>query len=113
MVELVRLGQAALAHRAGLPGTERRPRSGPLRGPLLAGWHHHATLVGVAHGFLTLERLRRPNRGGVGLSLWQLLERVEAPARLLGRRLPALPPSRAPLAPSPRTSPRTNLTEPY
>jgi SRSO17 transposase len=25
-----------------------------------AGWHHHVTLVSVAHGFLTLERLRRP-----------------------------------------------------
>jgi SRSO17 transposase len=25
------------------------------------GWHHHVTLVSVAHGFLTLERLRRPN----------------------------------------------------
>jgi SRSO17 transposase len=24
------------------------------------GWHHHLTLVTVAHGFLTLERLRRP-----------------------------------------------------
>jgi SRSO17 transposase len=24
------------------------------------GWHHHVTLVSVAHGFLTLERLRRP-----------------------------------------------------
>jgi len=24
------------------------------------GWHHHTTLVSVAHGFLTLERLRRP-----------------------------------------------------
>jgi SRSO17 transposase len=24
------------------------------------GWHHHLTLVSVAHGFLTLERLRRP-----------------------------------------------------
>jgi SRSO17 transposase len=24
------------------------------------GWHHHVTLVTVAHGFLTLERLRRP-----------------------------------------------------
>ena len=22
------------------------------------GWHHHVTLVSVAHGFLTLERLR-------------------------------------------------------
>jgi SRSO17 transposase len=26
------------------------------------GWHHHVTLVSVAHGFLTLERLRRPPR---------------------------------------------------
>jgi hypothetical protein len=25
------------------------------------GWHHHVTLVSVAHGFLTLERLRSPN----------------------------------------------------
>ncbi|MBI2684612.1 MAG: IS701 family transposase [Actinobacteria bacterium] len=24
------------------------------------GWHHHVTLVSVAHGFLTSERLRRP-----------------------------------------------------
>jgi SRSO17 transposase len=24
------------------------------------GWHHHVTVVSVAHGFLTLERLRRP-----------------------------------------------------
>jgi SRSO17 transposase len=24
------------------------------------GWHHHVTLVSVAHGFLTLERLRHP-----------------------------------------------------
>jgi len=27
-----------------------------------SGWHHHTTLVSVAHGFLTLERLRRPQR---------------------------------------------------
>jgi SRSO17 transposase len=26
------------------------------------GWHHHVTLVSVAHGFLTLERLRRPKQ---------------------------------------------------
>jgi SRSO17 transposase len=25
------------------------------------GWHHHVTLVLVAHGFVTLERLRSPN----------------------------------------------------
>ena len=24
------------------------------------GWHHHVTLVSIAHGFLTSERLRRP-----------------------------------------------------
>jgi SRSO17 transposase len=29
-------------------------------GRSFAGWHHHVTLVAVAHGFLTLERLRRP-----------------------------------------------------
>jgi SRSO17 transposase len=27
------------------------------------GWHHHVTLVSVAHGFLTSERLRRPPSG--------------------------------------------------
>jgi SRSO17 transposase len=26
------------------------------------GWHHHVTLASIAHGFLTLERLRRPKR---------------------------------------------------
>ena len=26
------------------------------------GWHHHVTLVSIAHGFLTTERLRRPPR---------------------------------------------------
>jgi SRSO17 transposase len=26
------------------------------------GWHHHVTLVSVAHGFLTTERLRRPRQ---------------------------------------------------
>jgi SRSO17 transposase len=25
------------------------------------GWHHHVTLVSVAHGFLVLERLHSPN----------------------------------------------------
>jgi SRSO17 transposase len=29
-------------------------------GRSFGGWHHHVTLVSVAHGFLTLERLRRP-----------------------------------------------------
>jgi SRSO17 transposase len=26
------------------------------------GWHHHVSLVSVAHGFLILERLRRPKQ---------------------------------------------------
>jgi SRSO17 transposase len=31
-----------------------------FEGRSFGGWHHHVTLVSVAHGFLTLERLRRP-----------------------------------------------------
>lgn len=31
-----------------------------FEGRSFRGWHHHATLVSVAHGFLTLERRRRP-----------------------------------------------------
>jgi SRSO17 transposase len=31
-----------------------------FEGRSFPGWHHHVTLVSVAHGFLTLERLRRP-----------------------------------------------------
>jgi SRSO17 transposase len=27
-----------------------------------SGWHHHVTLVSVAHAFLTLERRRPPTR---------------------------------------------------
>ncbi|MEV6537173.1 hypothetical protein AB0M86_47855 [Streptomyces sp. NPDC051639] len=34
------------------------------------GWHHHVTLVSVAHAFCTLQRLcRSPKRDGAGLSL--------------------------------------------
>jgi SRSO17 transposase len=29
-------------------------------GRSFAGWHRHVTLLAVAHGFLTLEWLRRP-----------------------------------------------------
>jgi len=44
---------------------EYRELKGPLgldhfEGRGWVGWHHHVTLVLVAHGFLTLERLRRP-----------------------------------------------------
>jgi SRSO17 transposase len=31
-----------------------------FEGRSFPGWHHHVTLVSAAHGFLTLERLRRP-----------------------------------------------------
>jgi SRSO17 transposase len=31
-----------------------------FEGRSFGGWHHHVTLVSVAHGFLTTERLRRP-----------------------------------------------------
>jgi SRSO17 transposase len=42
------------------------------------GWHHHVTLVSVAHGFLTLERLRGDAQtSGVGLTLWQLLSELQ------------------------------------
>lgn len=33
-----------------------------FEGRSFAGWHHHVTLVSVAHGFLTTERLHRPQR---------------------------------------------------
>jgi SRSO17 transposase len=32
-----------------------------VEGRGFGGWHHHVTLVSVAHGFPTLERLRSPN----------------------------------------------------
>jgi hypothetical protein len=73
------------------------------------GWHHHVTLVSVAHGFLTLERLRSP-------SWWRRPDRVAAPgpaaspARLLGRRLSPVPPSRAALATPNATIPCPDLT---
>jgi SRSO17 transposase len=31
-----------------------------FEGRSFGGWHHHVTLVSAAHGFLTLERRRRP-----------------------------------------------------
>jgi SRSO17 transposase len=48
-----------------------------FEGRSFPGWHHHVTLVAVAHGFLTLERLRRPETGRVGVTLWQLLEQLQ------------------------------------
>src|SRR4051794_23539015 len=40
--------------------TQRRDGPGSLRRALLARLHHHVTLVSVAPGFLTTERLRPP-----------------------------------------------------
>jgi hypothetical protein len=49
-------GQDPLAHRARLPGTQSRPRHGPLRGPLVHRWHRHVTLAALAQAFCTLLR---------------------------------------------------------
>jgi hypothetical protein len=104
------VGRQTRGHRAGLPRAQRRSGPGPLRRPLLVGLAHHMTLVSVAHGFLTLERLRRPNS-------WRRPEPVAAArpaaglAGLLGRRLPHLPASRAALAVTSATITSTKLTE--
>jgi SRSO17 transposase len=60
MVELVRLGK--LRWRIEQDYRELKGALGldHFEGRSFGGWHHHVTLVAVAHGFLTLERLRRP-----------------------------------------------------
>ena len=60
IVELVRLGK--LRWRIEQDYRELKGALGldHFEGRSFAGWHHHVTLVSVAHGFLTLERLRRP-----------------------------------------------------
>jgi len=60
MVELVRL--AKLRWRIEQDYRELKGALGldHFEGRSWPGWHHHVTLVSVAHGFLTLERLRRP-----------------------------------------------------
>src|SRR5579859_3097203 len=50
--------QKPLEDRTGLSATQGGTGAGPLRRPQLAGWHHHVTLVMLAHAFLTLEKLR-------------------------------------------------------
>jgi SRSO17 transposase len=62
MVELVRL--ARLRWRVEQDYRELKGALGldHFEGRGWVGWHHHVTLVSVAHGFLTLERLRRPKR---------------------------------------------------
>jgi DDE superfamily endonuclease len=56
-----RPGQIALASGAGLPRAQRGAGLDHFEGRGWPGWHHHVTLVSVAHGFLTLERLGSPN----------------------------------------------------
>jgi SRSO17 transposase len=60
LVALVRLGK--LRWRIGQDYRELKGALGldHYEGRSFGGWHHHVTLVAVAHGFLTLERLRRP-----------------------------------------------------
>jgi SRSO17 transposase len=61
LVELVRL--ARLRWRVEQDCRECKGALGldHFEGRGFGGWHHHVTLVSVAHGFLTLERLRSPN----------------------------------------------------
>jgi Transposase DDE domain len=61
LVELVRL--ARLRWRVEQDYRELKGALGldHFEGRGFLGWHHHVTLVSVAHGFLTLERLRSPN----------------------------------------------------
>ena len=60
LVELVRL--ARLRWRVEQDYRELKGALGldHFEGRSFPGWHHHVTLVSVAHGFLTLERLRHP-----------------------------------------------------
>jgi SRSO17 transposase len=60
LVELVRLGK--LRWRIEQDYRELKGALGldHYEGRSWPGWHHHVTLVSVAHGFLTLERLGRP-----------------------------------------------------
>jgi SRSO17 transposase len=62
LVELVRLGK--LRWRIEQDYRELKGALGldHFEGRSFGGWHHHVTLVSVAHGFLTLERLRRPKQ---------------------------------------------------
>jgi SRSO17 transposase len=61
LVELVRLGK--LRWRIEQDYRELKGALGldHFEGRSFGGWHHHVSLVSVAHGFLTLERQRSPN----------------------------------------------------
>jgi SRSO17 transposase len=70
-------GQAALESRAGRPRVQRRARAGPLRGALLA-WLAPPRDPGLGRARLPHPgAAASPKTGGVGLSLWQLLEQLQ------------------------------------
>jgi SRSO17 transposase len=62
LVDLVRLGK--LRWRVEQDYRELKGALGldHFEGRSWPGWHHHVSLVSVAHGFLTLERLHRPKQ---------------------------------------------------
>ena len=47
-----------------------------FEGRSFRGWHHHVTLVSLAHGFLTLERAA-PKSACAGLTLFQVLRELQ------------------------------------
>jgi SRSO17 transposase len=77
-----------------------------------AGWHHHVTLVSVAHGFLpwsgcvAQNRRRRPDPLAAA-------GRAAGPACLLGRRLSGVQASRTTVATPNGTTTHPDLTESY
>jgi SRSO17 transposase len=73
------------------------------------GWHHHVTLVSVAHAFLTLER-QRPRKPGRQPDPGSTRRRTPATHRLPDRHLHHLPTPAAARITPPRT---THLTEQY
>src|SRR6266498_1715115 len=93
-----RSGQVALASGTGLPRTQRRPRAGPLRRPRLA------RLAPPRHAGLGRARLPHPVAAA---------RAAAGAARLLGRRLSAVPASRTTVATPNGTTTSANLTEPY
>ena len=80
-----------------------------FEGRSFKGWHHHVTLVSVAHAFVTLERLdpkrlRRPDHlpGSA---------RAAGAARLLGRRVSPVPAQTPTVHAVAAPASRTDITE--
>jgi hypothetical protein len=75
MVELA--GEAALASGAGLSRAQGRPRLGPLRGPQLWWLASSRDLDLGRPRLFDLGAAAPPETGGVGLTLWQLVEQLQ------------------------------------